>query len=158
MSIEEKIKELGYMLPEAVKPVGAYTPALKIGNLLFLSGILPFVDGKLLKTGKVGKDLTIEEAQNEAIKVVLNALAIVKDHAGGLENIKQCIKITGYVATTSDFTEHPKVLNSASEFLMKIFGDKGKHCRVAVGVCSLPFNSPLEMDFIFELRNFSNLP
>jgi len=158
MSIEEKIKELGYMLPEAVKPVGAYTPALKIGNLLFLSGILPFVDGKLLKTGKVGKDLTIEEAQNEAIKVILNALAIVKDHAGGLENIKQCIKITGYVATTSDFTEHPKVLNSASEFLLKIFGDKGKHCRVAVGVCSLPFNSPLEMDFIFELRNLSNLP
>ncbi|ODA44568.1 putative translation initiation inhibitor, yjgF family [Thermodesulfovibrio sp. N1] len=151
MTIEEKIKKLGYELPKAIKPVGAYTPALKIGNLLFLSGILPFVDGKLLKTGKVGKNLTIEEAQNEAIKVVLNALAIVKDYIGSLENIKQCIRITGYVATTPDFTEHPKILNSASEFLIKIFGDKGKHCRVAVGVCSLPLDSPLEMDFIFEL-------
>jgi Putative translation initiation inhibitor, yjgF family len=151
MTIEEKIKELGYELPKAIKPIGAYTPALKVGNLLFLSGILPFVDGKLFKTGKVGKNLTIEEAQNEAIKIILNALAIVKDSIGSLEAIKQCIRITGYVATTPDFTEHPKVLNSASEFLIKIFGDKGKHCRVAVGVCSLPLDSPLEMDFIFEL-------
>jgi enamine deaminase RidA (YjgF/YER057c/UK114 family) len=143
--------ELGYELPKAIKPIGAYTPALKVGNLLFLSGILPFVDGKLFKTGKVGKNLTIEEAQNEAIKIILNALAIVKDSIGSLEAIKQCIRITGYVATTPDFTEHPKVLNSASEFLIKIFGDKGKHCRVAVGVCSLPLDSPLEMDFIFEL-------
>jgi len=118
---------------------------------LFLSGILPFKDGKLLKKGKVGKDLSIEEASEEAVKVVLNALAILKDCLGSLDKIKQCVKITGYIASSADFTEQPKVLNPASELLVKIFGEKGKHCRVAVGVCSLPLDSPVEMDFLFEI-------
>ena len=150
---EKKLKELGIILPEPVKPVGAYIPALKVGNLLFLSGILPFKDGKLLKKGKVGKDLSIEEASEEAVKVVLNALAILKDCLGSLDKIKQCVKITGYIASLADFTEQPKVLNPASEFLVKIFGEKGKHCRVAVGVCSLPLDSPVEMDFLFEINS-----
>jgi enamine deaminase RidA (YjgF/YER057c/UK114 family) len=150
---EKKLKELGIILPEPVKPVGAYIPALKVGNLLFLSGILPFKDGKLLKKGKVGKDLSIEEASEEAVKVVLNALAILKDCLGSLDKIKQCVKITGYIASSADFTEQPKVLNPASEFLVKIFGEKGKHCRVAVGVCSLPLDSPVEMDFLFEINS-----
>jgi len=148
---EKKLEELGITLPEPVKPVGAYIPALKVGNLLFLSGILPFKDGKLLKKGKVGKDLSIEEASEEAVKVVLNALAILKDCLGSLDKIKQCVKITGYIASSADFTEQPKVLNPASELLVKIFGEKGKHCRVAVGVCSLPLDSPVEMDFLFEI-------
>jgi len=150
---EKKLKELGIILPEPVKPVGAYIPALRVGNLLFLSGILPFKDGKLLKKGKVGKDLSIEEASEEAVKVVLNALAILKDCLGSLDKIKQCVKITGYIASLADFTEQPKVLNPASELLVKIFGEKGKHCRVAVGVCSLPLDSPVEMDFLFEINS-----
>jgi enamine deaminase RidA (YjgF/YER057c/UK114 family) len=148
---EKKLEELDITLPEPVKPVGAYIPALKVGNLLFLSGILPFKDGKLLKKGKVGKDLSIEEASEEAVKVIINALAILKDCLGSLDKIKQCVKITGYIASSADFTEQPKVLNPASELLVKIFGEKGKHCRVAVGVCSLPLDSPVEMDFLFEI-------
>jgi enamine deaminase RidA (YjgF/YER057c/UK114 family) len=150
---EKKLKELGITLPEPVKPVGAYIPALRVGNLLFLSGILPFKDGKLLKKGKVGKDLSIEEASEEAVKVIINALAILKDCLGSLDKIKQCVKITGYIASSADFTEQPRVLNPASEFLVKIFGEKGKHCRVAVGVCSLPLDSPVEMDFLFEINS-----
>lgn len=151
MKVENRIKELGYEIPEPVKPVGAYTPALIAGDLLFLSGILPFKNGKLLRTGKVGIDLSVEEAQTEAIQIVLNALAIVKDFTGSLDNVKQCVKITGYIASKEDFVEHPKVLNPASELLIKIFGENGKHARVAVGVCSLPLNAPLEMDFIFKV-------
>ncbi|MDI6864356.1 MAG: RidA family protein [Thermodesulfovibrio yellowstonii] len=150
--IEENLKELGITLPEPLKPVGAYTTALKVGNLLFLSGILPFREGKLLRKGKVDKNVSIEEASEEALQVVLNALAIVKNYIGNLDKIKQCVKVTGYIASSESFTEHPKVLNSASELLMKIFGENGKHCRVAVGVCSLPLDAVVEMDFIFELK------
>ena len=152
MDAEKILTELGYTLPSPVKPAGSYVPALKVGNFLFLSGILPFREGNVLKKGKVGKDLSIEEAQQEAIRVVLNALAIVKDFLGNLENVKQCVKITGYIASAKDFTEQPKVLNPASELMTKIFGEKGKHCRVAVGVYNLPFDAAVEMDFIFEVK------
>lgn len=152
MSAEKILTELGYTLPPSVKPAGAYTPALKSGNLLFLSGILPFREGKILKKGKVGKDLSLEEAQQEAIQIVLNALAVVKEFLGSLEKVKQCVKITGYIASAEDFTDQPKVLNPVSELMIKIFGEKGKHCRVAVGVCSLPLDAPIEMDFIFEIE------
>ncbi|MCX7724097.1 MAG: RidA family protein [Thermodesulfovibrio sp.] len=150
--IEEKLKDLGILLPEPIKPVGSYTPALVVGSFLFLSGILPLRDGKILRKGKVGQDLSIEEAAEEAVQVVLNALAVVKEYIGSLDKIKQCIKITGYIASSTNFTEHPKVLNPASELMIKIFGQKGKHCRVAVGVCSLPLNASVEMDFIFEVE------
>lgn len=152
MSAEKILTELGYTLPPSVKPAGVYTPALKSGNLLFLSGILPFREGKILKKGKVGKDLSLEEAQQEAIQIVLNALAVVKEFLGSLEKVKKCVKITGYIASAEDFTDQPKVLNPVSELMIKIFGEKGKHCRVAVGVCSLPLDAPIEMDFIFEIE------
>lgn len=145
------MKHLGIILPEPIKAVGTYTPALTVENLLFLSGILPFREGKLLRKGKLGKNLSVEEASEEALQVVLNALAIVKDYIGNLDKIKQCVKVTGYIASSENFTEHPKVLNPASELLLKIFGENGKHCRVAVGVCSLPLDAVVEMDFIFEL-------
>ncbi len=150
--MEERLKQLGYNLPQPVKPVGAYVPAVQVGNLLYLSGILPLREGKIIKKGKVGRDITIEEAFEESVQVVLNALAIVKETLGSLDRVKRCIKITGYVASSENFTEQPKVLNCASELLLKILGDKGKHCRVAVGVCSLPLDSPIEMDFIFEVQ------
>lgn len=149
--IEEKLKELEISLPEPIKPVGFYVPALRVNNLLFLSGILPFREGKISKKGKVPLELSIEEASEEAKQTVLNALAVVREHAGGLDKIKQCLKITGYIAASDDFVDHPKVLNPASEMLFKIFGDRGKHCRVAVGVRSLPLGAVVEMDFIFEL-------
>lgn len=152
LTMEERIKELGYILPEALKPVGAYVPAIKVGNLLFLSGILPFRKGKLTRRGKVGKEITLEEASEEAIQIVLNALRVVKDNIGSLDKVKRCVKVTGYVASSENFTEQPTVLNPASELLVKIFGDKGKHCRVAVGVCSLPLDAAVEMDFIFEVE------
>ncbi len=152
LTMEERIKEIGYLLPEPVKPVGAYVPALQVDNLLFLSGILPFREGKLTRKGKVDKEITLEEASEEAIQIVLNALAIVKAQIGSLDKVKRCVKITGYVASSENFIEQPKVLNPASELLVKIFGDKGKHCRVAVGVCSLPLDAAVEMDFIFEIE------
>lgn len=150
--IEEKLNSLGIHLLSSIKPVGAYVPALRVGNLLFLSGILPFRDGKLSKKGKVGRDLSIEEAQEEAFQVVINALSVVKDFIGSLERIKRCVKLTGYIACVENFTDHPKVLNPASELLIKLFGENGKHCRVAVGVNSLPLDASVEMDFIFEVE------
>jgi enamine deaminase RidA (YjgF/YER057c/UK114 family) len=150
--MEEKIKKIGYTLPEPVKPIGAYVLAIKVGNLLFLSGILPLKDGKLSKKGRVGKEVILEEASQEAIQAVLNALAVVKDYLGSLDRVKRCVKLTAYVASSENFTEQPKVLNPASELLMKIFDEKGKHCRVAVGVCSLPLDAVVEIDFIFEVE------
>lgn len=151
MTVEERLKELGYEIPDCTKPAGFYIPALKINNFLFLSGILPFKNGKIIRNGKVGENLSINEASEEALQVLLNALSIVRDNIGSLDKVKQCIKITGYIASSNDFTEHPKVLNPASELLFQIFGDRGKHCRVAVGVCSLPLGAVVEMDFIFEV-------
>lgn len=149
---EERLKELGILLPKPLKPVGSYLSAQKVGNLLFLSGIIPIREGKIERKGKVGENLTIEEASEEAIQVVLNALSIVKEVLGSLDRVKRCIKLTGYIACSSNFTEHPKVLNPASELLSKIFGERGKHCRVAVGVCSLPLDAAVEIDFLFEVE------
>ena len=151
MSPEKKLKELGIELPEAPTPIGSYIPALRTGNLVFLSGILPLRQGKLIKQGKVGKDLSLDEAREEARTATINALSVLKAHIGSLDKIKRCIKITGYVASDQDFTEQPKELNAASDLLFEIFGDKGKHARSTVGVNVLPLNAPLEIDFIFEV-------
>lgn len=153
MSITERLKELGITLPPAPQPLGAYLPCVRSGNLLFLSGILPLREGRLLKTGRVGESLTIEEAKEEARQVVINALSIVKATIGDLALVSRCLKLNGYIASSPDFIEQPSVLNAASELLYKIFGDSGKHARVAIGVNVLPFNSPLEIDFIFEISS-----
>lgn len=153
MSIEERLKELGITLPPAPQPLGAYLPCVRSGNLLFLSGILPLREGKLLKTGRVGESLTIEEAKEEAKQVVINALSIVKATIGDLDLISRCLKLNGYIASSSDFIEQPTVLNAASELLYNIFGDIGRHARVAIGVNTLPLNSPIEIDFIFEVSS-----
>ncbi|MFN3395316.1 MAG: RidA family protein [Thermodesulfovibrionales bacterium] len=153
MSIEERLKELGITLPPAPQPLGAYLPCVRSGNLLFLSGILPLREGKLLKTGRVGESLTIEEVKEEAKQVVINALSIVKASIGNLDLLSRCLKLNGYIASPPDFIEHPTVLNAASELLYNIFGDTGKHARVAIGVNTLPLNSPIEIDFIFEVSS-----
>jgi enamine deaminase RidA (YjgF/YER057c/UK114 family) len=151
MSPEERLKKLGIELPEAPIPLGSYIPVVKTGNLVFLSGILPVKQGKLTKQGRVGEDLTLDEAREEARTATINALSVLKAHVGSLDKVKRCIKITGYVASAPDFTEQSKVLNAASDLLYEIFGEVGRHVRAAVGVNVLPLNSPVEIEFIFEV-------
>jgi enamine deaminase RidA (YjgF/YER057c/UK114 family) len=151
MSPEDKLKELGIELPEAPSPLGSYVPVIRTGNLVFLSGILPLVEGKLLRQGRVGEDITIDDAREDAKRAVMNALAVLRSHIGSLNTVKRCIKITGYIASSPDFTEQPKVLNAASDLLHEIFGEAGRHARAAVGVTVLPLNASVEIEFIFEV-------
>jgi enamine deaminase RidA (YjgF/YER057c/UK114 family) len=152
MTPEDKLKELGIELPEAPKPLGSYIPAVRTGNLIFLSGMLPLIQGKLVRQGKVGEDIRIEEAGEDVRTAVINALSVLKANIGTLNNVKRCVKITGYIASSPNFTDQPMVLNAASDLLFEIFGESGRHARVAVGVNVLPLNSPVEIDFIFEVK------
>jgi enamine deaminase RidA (YjgF/YER057c/UK114 family) len=153
MSIKEKISSLGLSLPTAAAPVAAYVPAVKSGNLVFTAGQLPVVDGKLLKEGKVGRDVTAEEAKELAQICALNALAAISLVAD-LDQIERVVRVGGFVNCAPGFTAIPGVINGASEFLIKIFGDvKGKHARTAVGVAELPLNAPVEVEVIVQLKN-----
>jgi|TARA_B110000014_G_scaffold229371_1_gene190251 enamine deaminase RidA (YjgF/YER057c/UK114 family) len=152
MDIEKKLKELSIELPNAPDPVGAYVAFKKVNNLLFISGQLPISnDGKMIK-GQIGKDLTLEDGQKASKLCVINILAQVKKALNGdLNNIKNCVKITGFVNSTDDFKDQPKVINPASETLSAVFGDKGKHARVAISANSLPLGAAVEIDAIFEI-------
>jgi len=153
MSIKERISSLGLSLPTAVAPVAAYVPAVKTGNLVFTAGQLPVVDGKLLKEGKVGSDVTAEEAKELAQICALNALAAISLVAD-LNQIERVVRVGGFVNCAPGFTAIPGVINGASEFLIKIFGDlNGKHARTAIGVAELPLNAPVEIEIIVELKN-----
>lgn len=151
MSPEERLKAIGIELPEAPTPLGSYIPVSRTGNLVFLSGILPLRQGKLTRQGKVGGAVSLDEAKEDARVATINALSVLKAHIGSLDKVKRCIKITGYIASADDFTEQPKVLNAASDLLFEIFGEEGRHVRAAVGVNVLPLDSPLEIEFIFEV-------
>jgi len=151
MSPEEKLRELGLELPKAPAPLGSYVPAVRAGNLVFLSGILPLIQGKLPRQGRVGEDISIDEAKEDAKTAAINALSVLKSYIGSIDKVKRCIKITGYVSSAPDFTEQPKVLNAASDLMFEIFGEAGRHARAAVGVNVLPLNSPVEIEFIFEV-------
>tara|TARA_Y100000590_G_C15162205_1_gene803999 strand:+ start:162 stop:617 length:456 start_codon:yes stop_codon:yes gene_type:complete len=150
--IAEKLKELKIEIPNAPDPVGAYVAFKKIGNLLFISGQLPISkDGNLIK-GKIGKDLTLEQGQNASKLCVINILAQVKKALDGdLNKVKNCVKITGFVNSTDNFYDQPKVINPASETLSNLFGNKGKHTRAAISTNSLPLNAAVEIDAIFEI-------
>ena len=152
MDIENKLKELNIELPNAPDPVGAYVAFKKINNLLFISGQLPISkDGKIIK-GKIGKDLTLEDGQKASKLCVANILAQAKKAMDGdLNNIKSCVKITGFVNSTDTFVDQPKVINPASETLSAVFGDKGKHARAAISTNSLPLGAAVEIDAIFEV-------
>jgi enamine deaminase RidA (YjgF/YER057c/UK114 family) len=151
MTPEQKIKALGIVLPEVPQPLGSYLPVTTTGNLVFLSGILPLVNGKLPRQGRLGEQITLDQAREDARRAVMNALAALRSCTGSLNTVKRCVKITGYIASSPDFTEQPKVLNAASDLLYEIFGEAGKHARAAVGVAVLPLNAPLEIEFIFEV-------
>ena len=152
MSIENKLKELGIILPNAPDPVGAYVAFKQINNLLFISGQLPISnDGKILK-GKIGKNLNLADGQKAAKLCVLNILAQLKKAVNGdLNRVKNCIKITGYVNSSDDFIDQPKVINPASETLSLLFNEKGTHSRAAVSANSLPLGAAVEIDAIFEI-------
>jgi enamine deaminase RidA (YjgF/YER057c/UK114 family) len=151
MSPEDKLRALGIELPKAPSPLGSYVPCVQSGSLLFVSGMLPLRGGALTRTGKLGDTITLDEAREDARVAAINALAVVKARIGSLDAIKQCLKITGYIASSPDFTDQPKVLNAASDLIHEIFGEAGRHARAAVGVSVLPLNSPVEIEFIFEV-------
>lgn len=148
--IDARLKELGIVIPEVATPVASYVPAQVTGNLLYTAGQLPFFDGALLATGKVGGEVTATEAIELARVCTLNALAAAQSVLGSLDRIKQIVKVNGFVASTPDFIGQPTVLNGASELLGEIFGDVGKHARAAVGVAVLPLDAPVEVELIIE--------
>jgi enamine deaminase RidA (YjgF/YER057c/UK114 family) len=150
--IESRLVELGSPLPEVAKPVAAYVPAVVSGNLVFTSGQLPFTAGVLPETGKLGDSVSPENAKAYARQAALNALAAVKLVIGDLDRVKRIVKLVGFVASTPDFTGQPGVINGASEFLGEVFGDAGAHARSAVGVPSLPLDSPVELELIVEFE------
>ena len=152
MNIIKKLSELNIQLPIAPDPVGAYVAYKKVSNMLFISGQLPIgSDGKIIK-GKIGEELSLEEGQKASKLCVLNILAQAKKAMDGdLDKIKNCIKITGFVNSSNDFKDQPKVINPASETLSEVFGTKGKHARAAVSVNSLPLGVAVEIDAIFEI-------
>jgi len=152
MTPEEKLKTLGIELPEIPKPLGSYVPFVKTGNLIFLSGMLPLKGGKLLKTGRVGESVTIDEATQCAKTAAINALAVLRSAAGSLNKVKGCVNISAYVSSAEDFVDQPRVVNGASDFIFEVFGEAGRHSRVAVGVNVLPLHSPVEISFIFEIE------
>ena len=150
--IELKLKELGILLPEAPKPVAAYIPAKQSGKLVFTAGQLPMVQGELISKGLLGQDVEIEEANKAARICTLNALAAIKGVIGDLDRIKQIVRVVGYVASVPTFTQQPAVVNGASELLLEIFGENGKHARSAVGMAVLPLNASVEIELTVEIE------
>ena len=153
MNIEDKIKQLGIVLPKAPEPVGAYVATKEIEKLLYISGQISIDDSGNLIKGKIGKDLSTEQGYEAAIRCALSIIAQAKKHLNGdLSKIKSCIKLTGFVNSTDNFTEQPKVINGASDTIVKIFGELGMHTRAAVSTNSLPLGVAVEVDAIFELN------
>ena len=149
--IDARLAELGITLPAVATPVAAYVPAMTSGNLLFTAGQLPFVDGVLLATGKVGAEVSASKAAELARVCALNALAAANSVLGSLDKVTRVIKVNGFVASAPDFIGQPQVLNGASEVLAEIFGDIGQHARAAVGVAVLPLDAPVEVELILEI-------
>ncbi|MEI4272492.1 RidA family protein [Klenkia sp. LSe6-5] len=146
-----RLAELGLRLPPVAAPVASYVPAVRTGNLVMTSGQLPFVDGGLRRTGKVGGSVEAEDAAHDAKVCALNALAAVDDLVG-LDAVARVVRVVGYVASAEGFTGQPRVVNGASELIGKIFGPAGEHARSAVGVAELPLGSPVEVELTVELR------
>lgn len=152
MSVADRLKELGIVLPEAVTPLAVYRPVTRAGNLLFLAGQVPLKDGNVLHPGRLGEDVTVEQGYEAARQCAINALAAVQGFLGTLEGIR-LVKTTGFVASAPGFIQHPQVVNGASELLRDIFGtEDGIGARTAIGVAMLPANSPVEVELLMEVR------
>ncbi len=150
-SILARIEALGHTLPDVPVPVAAYVNCVRSGNLLFLSGGLP-INGDRKIIGQVPRDVSIEEAQDGARIIILNRLAVVKQEIGSLDKVKQIVALNGFVNSAPDFYGHPQVINGASELLIEIFGDKGKHSRTALGAAALPLNVAVEINLVVEVE------
>lgn len=150
MTARERLAELGLELPPVVPPVAAYVPAVRTGDLVFTSGQLPVVEGRMAVTGKVGALVTPEQAKDLARTCALNALAAV-DALVGLDAVERVVKVVGFVSSAPDFTGQPAVVNGASELLGDVFGDEGQHARSAVGVASLPLDAPVEVELVVQV-------
>ena len=151
MSFDARLEALGLELPPAPKPVASYIPAVRSGHLLFLSGMLPFRNGQLTCTGKVGRELTPDQGSGASRTAVLNALAVARQELGTLDRIKKVVRMVGHVASAEGFVQQPAVINGASDLLVQIFGEAGRHARVAIGVAELPLNAPVELELILEV-------
>lgn len=149
---EKRLKDLGYTLPEPTKPVAAYIPARRTGNLVYISGQIPIKDGTLMAQGTVPGTVSPEEAVECAVQCTLNGLAALKAEVGSLEQLKQVVRVGCFVASEPGYHEQPKIANGASELLMAVFGDAGRHARAAVGSVDLPLGVPVEIEFIFEVE------
>lgn len=152
MSITQKLEQMGLRLPPVPSPVGAYVPAIRSGHLIFTAGQLPIRDGKLTSEGKVPEQVSLNEARDAARQAALNALAAAAEVAGGIENLHRMVRMKVFVSSQDGFHDQAEVANGASEFLGRLFGDQGVHARCAVGVASLPKNSPVEIDLVCETR------
>lgn len=151
MAFEARLKELGITLPEAPRPVAAYVPYVMVDGLLFTAGQLPVVAGKISYAGRVGAELTVEEGKEAARLCALNALAVVRAATGSLDNVVRVVQLTGYVASAPDFFGQPQVLNGASELLEAVFGEAGRHARVAVGAAALPLGAAVELALVVKV-------
>ncbi len=153
MKVEEKLKSMGLTLPETPKPVAAYIPAVKVGDIIYTSGQIPIVKGELKFKGKLGDEIAKEDGYKAAKICALNALSAVKGVIGDLDQIEQIVKVVGFVASAEGFTEQPAVVNGVSEFLKELFGEKGLHARSAVGVAELPLGVPVEIEMIVQVKS-----
>lgn len=149
---EDRLKSLGMVLPEVPAPLAAYIPAKKTGQVIFTAGQLPLLKGELICKGLLGQDVDVEQAYQAARICTLNALAAIKGVVKDLDQIVQVVRVVGYVASTSTFTQQPAIVNGASELLLEIFGEVGKHARSAVGVASLPLNASVEIELTVEVK------
>ena len=151
--IEEKLKELGIEIPTPPNPAGSYIPVVTTGNLAFVSGQIPMKEGKVIFEGKVPENQSVDSAREAAKICIINGLAQLKINLGSLDKITKFVRISGFVNSSPDFAEQPKVINAASDLLVEVFGDMAKHSRIAVGVANLPLNSTVEIDMIVEFSN-----
>ena len=151
MSFEQRLASLGLTLPSPPQPVATYVPSVRVGDLLFISGVVPSRDGQIVLQGKVGRDLSKEEGYEAAKVSLLNALANIRQAAGSLDRVQRIVKMTGYVASHEGFREQPYVINGASDLLVAIFGEAGRHARAAVGVAELPMGVPVELELTVQL-------
>jgi len=151
VSFDAKLRELALELPPVPAAAGLYAPCVRSGNQLFVSGQVPVRDGAPLRTGKLGAGVSIEEAAALARQCALQALAVVRAELGSLDKVVRVIRVGGFVASAEGFTDHPKVINGASQLLIDVFGDAGRHARIAVGLAELPFGVPVEVEFLFEV-------
>jgi enamine deaminase RidA (YjgF/YER057c/UK114 family) len=149
---EERLQELGVDLPSPAAPVAAYVPCVRTGNLVYVSGQVPSVDGKPTHLGHLGDDVDLEAGRAAARTCAVNVLAALKAELGELSRVRRVVKVTGFVAATADFTDSPKVVNAASELFGEVFGDAGRHARAAVGVAALPLGVPVEVEAIVEVE------